>query len=61
MGKSIPSFFLENLKILNINIAFPHNRCNDHAKEDVLPACQKTMKNLQIEYLDLYLVIKFLE
>ena len=31
-------------------------RCNSHAPEDVLPACQTTLKNLQLKYLDLYLV-----
>ena len=40
-----------------LNVAFHYDRCNDHAKEDVLPACQTTLKNLQIEYLDLYLVL----
>jgi len=30
--------------------------CNCHAPEDVLPACQETLKNLQLDYLDLYLV-----
>eukprot|EP00731_Ephydatia_muelleri_P014290 Em0008g10a len=28
----------------------------DHASEDVEPACKLTLKNLQLEYLDLYLV-----
>ena len=36
------------------------NRCNSHAAEDVLPACQTTLKNLQLKYLDLYLVSNFL-
>lgn len=31
-------------------------RCNSHDPEDVLPACQTTLKNLQLSYLDLYLV-----
>ena len=28
----------------------------DHAPEDVEPACRLTLKNLQLEYLDLYLI-----
>ena len=27
----------------------------DHAPEDVLPACELTLKNLQLDHLDLYL------
>lgn len=27
-----------------------------HAEEDVVPACQQTLKDLQVEYLDLYLI-----
>ncbi|XP_068698282.1 aldo-keto reductase family 1 member B1-like [Montipora foliosa] len=30
--------------------------CNSQAPEDVLPACQTTLKNLQLKYLDLYLI-----
>jgi len=30
--------------------------CNDSAKEDVIDACKLSLKNLQLDYLDLYLV-----
>ena len=32
------------------------HRVLDQAPEDVLPACQLTMKNLQVDYLDLHLL-----
>ena len=31
-------------------------RNSDHGYSDVLPACERTLKNLQLDYLDLYLV-----
>ena len=31
-------------------------RNDSHAKEDVVPSCELTLKNLQLDYLDLYLI-----
>ena len=31
-------------------------RCTEYGYDDVLPACNLTLKNLQVDYLDLYLV-----
>ena len=31
-------------------------RCTEHEYNEVLPACNLTLKNLQLDYLDLYLV-----
>ena len=35
-----------------------HNirRNTEHSQADVVPACQLTLKNLQLDYVDLYLV-----
>lgn len=38
------------------NVMLTTFRSCDHAPEDVLPACQLTLKNLILDYLDLYLV-----
>ena len=37
-----------------LSLAFKY-RVAHHAYEDVLPACQNTLKELQLDYLDLYL------
>ena len=51
-------FYRKNLRTGGIIISFffTKSRSNSQAPEDVLPACQTTLKNLQLKYLDLYLV-----
>ena len=41
---------------LMVIIPHPRSRCNDFAPEDVEPACRLSLQNLQLDYLDLYLV-----
>ena len=31
-------------------------RSTDHGRDEVLPACELTLKNLKLDYLDLYIV-----
>ena len=31
-------------------------RNTEHGRDDVLPACETTLKNLQLDYLNLYLI-----
>ena len=48
---------INSIKVFSLFVClYFYHRNNDHAPEHVLPACQLTLKNLQLDYLDLYLV-----